>query len=128
VSGDLIITLDPNSETPLYRQIYSQIVEAIASGRLLPGDRLPSLRVLAGILDVNYHTVNEAYEMLRQDGFITLMNRKRYIVSPRKADDEKKKHILEELQESVIKAAALGISYDEIDSMTRRFFNGGDAH
>lgn len=128
MSGDLIITLDPNSETPLYRQIYSQIVEAIASGRLLPGDRLPSLRVLAGILDVNYHTVNEAYEMLRQDGFITLMNRKRYIVSPRKADDEKKKHILEELQESVIKAAALGISYDEIDSMTRRFFNGGDAH
>jgi len=128
VSGDLIITLDPNSETPLYRQIYSQIVEAIASGRLLPGDRLPSLRVLAGVLDINYHTVNEAYEMLRQDGFITLMNRKRYIVSPRKADDEKKKHILEELQESVIKAAALGISYDEIDSMTRKFFNGGDAH
>ncbi len=128
MSGDLIITLDPNSETPLYRQIYSQIVEAIASGRLLPGDRLPSLRVLAGVLDINYHTVNEAYEMLRQDGFITLMNRKRYIVSPRKADDEKKKHILEELQESVIKAAALGISYDEIDSMTRKFFNGGDAH
>ncbi|WP_052295723.1 GntR family transcriptional regulator [Thermoplasma acidophilum] len=126
--GDLIITIDPNSQTPLYRQIYSQIVGAIATGRLLPGDRLPSLRVLAGLLDVNYHTVNEAYEMLRQEGFITLMNRKKYIVSPRKPDDEKRKRVLEDLHESVIKAAALGISYDEIYNMTRKFFNGEDAH
>ncbi|CAC11871.1 conserved hypothetical protein [Thermoplasma acidophilum] len=101
---------------------------AIATGRLLPGDRLPSLRVLAGLLDVNYHTVNEAYEMLRQEGFITLMNRKKYIVSPRKPDDEKRKRVLEDLHESVIKAAALGISYDEIYNMTRKFFNGEDAH
>jgi len=128
VLGDLIITIDPNSQTPLYRQIYSQIVGAIATGRLLPGDRLPSLRVLAGLLDVNYHTVNEAYEMLRQEGFITLMNRKKYIVSPRKPDDEKRKRVLEDLHESVIKAAALGISYDEIYNMTRKFFNGEDAH
>ncbi|MGN0078748.1 MAG: GntR family transcriptional regulator [Coriobacteriales bacterium] len=71
----MILSINIASEEPLYLQIRQQVVEAIAAGELAPGDRLPAVRQLAGELGVNMHTVNKAYAVLRDEGFITMRSR-----------------------------------------------------
>ena len=63
--------LDPQSESPLYRQLYRQIEEQIRSGKLARGSRLPATRELAGSLGLNRTTVSAAYEMLESEGLIS---------------------------------------------------------
>jgi len=72
----MIIRLDQNSAEPLYLQIRAQIIEAIAKGSLVPGDPLPSVRSLAQDLGINLHTVNKAYAVLRDEGYLLLKGRK----------------------------------------------------
>ena len=62
--------IDPRSPTPLYEQIAARVRVAVASGDLLPGDSLPSVRVLARDLRVNPATVSQAYRDLATDGFV----------------------------------------------------------
>jgi len=63
-------TLEPNSGIPLGVQITRQLRLAIVSGRLVPGERLPSARELAAELGVNFHTVRKAYGDLVQAGLL----------------------------------------------------------
>ena len=65
-----LLPLDPQGETPLYRQLFEQIAGQIRSGRLARGDRLPATRELAGLLGLNRGTVSAAYQMLESDGLI----------------------------------------------------------
>ena len=62
--------LDANSQVPLYRQLASYLAHLIETGNLLPGDRLPPTRELAGQLGLNRTTVSAAYESLEQTGLI----------------------------------------------------------
>jgi 2-aminoadipate transaminase len=66
----LRVTISHESATPLYRQLYEQITESIASGELARGDRLPATRELAGQLGLNRATIATAYEMLEGEGLI----------------------------------------------------------
>ncbi|MDR1902558.1 MAG: GntR family transcriptional regulator, partial [Treponema sp.] len=61
VRNPLSFTLDPSSGVPLYRQIIRQIEYAVLSGRMLPGDRLPTIRSLAVKLRINPNTIARAY-------------------------------------------------------------------
>jgi len=63
--------LDPQSESPLYRQLYEQVADQIRTGRLVAGERLPATRELAGQLGLNRTTVSAAYEILETEGLIT---------------------------------------------------------
>ncbi|QSO47635.1 GntR family transcriptional regulator [Alicyclobacillus mengziensis] len=69
------IYLDINSEVPIYQQIRNQVVLGLAEGRLCNNESLPSTRQLAADFGINFHTVNKAYDILRQEGIIKL-NRK----------------------------------------------------
>lgn len=69
------LTLDLDSEVPIYVQIRDRVVEAIADGELTEGSPLPSTRQLAADLGINFHTVNKAYDVLRQQAVIRV-NRK----------------------------------------------------
>lgn len=62
--------IDPSSGTPIYRQVVDQVSQAVASGVLRPGDRLPSVRELALQLTVNPNTIAKAYQELERDGVI----------------------------------------------------------
>lgn len=62
--------LDTQSGTPIYRQLASYLSRLIEIGDLLPGDRLPPTRELAGQLGLNRTTVSAAYEALEQSGLI----------------------------------------------------------
>src|SRR3984957_8464613 len=64
-------TLDPKSGVPIYRQIQDQIRYGIGSGKLLPGEQLPTVRALAVELSVNPNTVIKAYTELERSGVLT---------------------------------------------------------
>ena len=80
----MILSLDMASDIPIYQQIYDGIVLGIASGKLLEGESLPSVRQLAVEIGVNIHTVNKAYNLLRQDGFIQMRRREGAVIYPDK--------------------------------------------
>lgn len=60
--------LDPDSHTPLYRQIAAEVIRAIDEGRLGPGDPLPSVRRLAAAHGISTNTVLQAYRELTRAG------------------------------------------------------------
>ena len=77
----MIVRIDQTSPHPVYLQIRDQIVGAIAHGELLPADRLPSVRTLASDLGINLHTVNKAYAVLRDEGYLLMRGRSGAIVA-----------------------------------------------
>ena len=78
-------SLDPKSGVPIYRQIQDQIRYAIASGRLRPGDQLPTVRALAVDLKVNPNTVIKAYSELERLGILTTEQGSGTFVAPQPA-------------------------------------------
>lgn len=77
----MILRIDQASPNPVYLQIRDQIVAAIARGELLPADRLPSVRALASDLGINLHTVNKAYAVLRDEGYLLMRGRSGAVVA-----------------------------------------------
>lgn len=71
----MLISIEPGSPAPLYKQIHDQIVAGIATGELEPGTSLPSVRSLASDLGINLHTVNKAYAILRDEGYVRMRGR-----------------------------------------------------
>ncbi len=64
------IQLQPDSATPLYRQLFDQIRDKILAGGLVNGSRIPATRELAGLIGLNRTTVSAAYELLEREGLI----------------------------------------------------------
>ncbi|NQW05222.1 MAG: GntR family transcriptional regulator [Acidobacteria bacterium] len=64
------IVVDIDDPTPLFAQLIAQIKSAVLSGRVSPGETLPSIRQLASDLDLNHKTVAKAYRLLERDSVI----------------------------------------------------------
>ena len=77
----MILRIDFDSETPIYVQIKNQVIEGIAKSEIEIGEELPSVRALAEDIGVNMHTVNKAYNMLKDEGYIKIDRRKGAVVS-----------------------------------------------
>ena len=75
--------LNPQSGTPIYRQLLEQGRRLIASGRLAPGTALPSVRELAQEHAVNPMTISKAYALLEQEGLLERNRGKPMTVAPR---------------------------------------------
>ena len=69
-AGKIVFTLNPGDGAPIYRQIIQQIEYAILSGRMRPGDRLPTIRSLAVELKTNPNTIAKAYGELEIRGVL----------------------------------------------------------
>jgi GntR family transcriptional regulator / MocR family aminotransferase len=67
---ELLVTLDRTVGTPLRAQLENGVREAIRTGRLSPGDRLPSSRMLAADLGLSRGVVQECYEQLAAEGYL----------------------------------------------------------
>ena len=90
----MLITVDFNSEEAIYMQLRNQIIMGIATSVIREGDSLPSVRQLADTVGVNMHTVNKAYTVLKQEGFIQLDRRHGAVI----ALDADKLQALEEMR------------------------------
>ena len=77
----------------------------IATDQLKVGDTLPSVRQLADTIGINMHTVNKAYSVLRQEGFLTIDRRRGAVISI----DADKIQALEEMKQNLDVVLACGI-------------------
>jgi GntR family transcriptional regulator/MocR family aminotransferase len=66
----LVIPLDRYSSLPLHQQVYEELRRAILTGRLRPGQKVPSTRALAGSLEVSRTTVTQSYDRLLSEGYL----------------------------------------------------------
>ena len=79
---EIMIEIDFNSDEAIYMQLRNQIIMGIALSAVRDGDTLPSVRKLSEQIGVNMHTVNKAYAVLKQEGFIQLDRRRGAVVNP----------------------------------------------
>ncbi|MDC7291136.1 GntR family transcriptional regulator [Blautia schinkii] len=100
----MVIEIDFNSDEAIYIQLTNQIIMGIATSRLQEGDPLPSVRQLAENIGINMHTVNKAYSLLRQEGFVTIDRRRGAVI----AIDVDKVRALNELKQNMTVALAKG--------------------
>ena len=100
----MVIEIDFNSDEAIYVQLMNQIILGIATSRLREGDPLPWVRQLADTIGINMHTVNKAYALLRQEGFVTIDRRKGAVI----AVDVDKIKALEEMKQNLVVAMARG--------------------
>ena len=111
------IQLDIKSGVPFYRQIIDQVKSAIATGRLEPGNRLPTVRQLAVDLSVNPNTVSRAYTELELTGLVeTHMGTGTFVGQKKVEQDEvERRRILDEIcQEFLSRASSHGFNLDDI--------------
>ncbi|MBD7995114.1 GntR family transcriptional regulator [Arthrobacter sp. Sa2CUA1] len=80
------ISVDLESPVPPYEQIRGQVSALAASGVLSPGDRLPTIRMLAADLGVAPGTVARAYKELEAEGTVTAMRRRGTVIAPPRPD------------------------------------------
>lgn len=113
----MILEVDFNSEEALYMQLYKQIVMGIATSQYREGEALPSVRQLADMIGINMHTVNKAYTVLKQEGFVKVDRRRGAVI----AVDINKIRAMEELQREfrmlLAKAHCNNISKEEIHAL-----------
>jgi len=115
----MLISVDFASPTPIYTQLRDQVVIGIASRALLPGEALPSVRRLAADIGVHAHTVNKAYTMLRDEGFIAIDRRSGCYVSPAipPADTQFQQALREQLLPILASAKCRGMNAESIQSI-----------
>lgn len=113
----IVVRVDFNSDEALYMQLRNQIILGIATSQIQEGDSLPSVRQMADDIGINMHTVNKAYSILKQEGYIKLDRRHGAVI----AVDVDKLNALNvmERQMRVIIAQAMckGITNEEIHAM-----------
>ena len=100
----MIIKIDFNSDEAIYVQLCNQIIMGIATDQLKVGETLPSVRQLADTIGINMHTVNKAYSVLRQEGFLSIDRRRGAVISI----DVDKIRALEEMKENLLPVLAKG--------------------
>jgi len=120
----VILRIDFDSEVPIYVQIKNQVIEGIARGEIEGNEELPSVRALAEDIGVNMHTVNKAYTMLKEEGYIKIDRRKGAIVSLNL--DQSMNRFKEDLDENLYYYMAQcynrGLSKDEIKDYIDKVF------
>lgn len=77
----MFIEIDFNSDEAIYIQLCNQIIIGIATQKIREGETLPSVRQLADNIGINMHTVNKAYTVLKQEGYVKVDRRRGAIIA-----------------------------------------------
>ncbi|WP_461811054.1 GntR family transcriptional regulator [Faecalimonas sp.] len=118
----MLIEIDFNSDEAIYMQLRNRIIIGIATAEIQEGDSLPSVRQLAENIGINMHTVNKAYSVLKQEGFIQLDRRKGAVISL----DVNKMQALEDMKNQLriilAKGRCKNITKDEVHELVEEIF------
>ena len=120
----MLIEIDFQSDEAIYIQLRNQIILGIATSSLQEGEALPSVRQLADDIGVNMHTVNKAYAMLRQEGYLKLDRRRGAVISVQisnKAEEMTK--VNEYMQMIVAQAICKEITKDEMKQLIEEMYD-----
>ena len=130
---EIMIEIDFNSDEAIYMQLRNQIIMGIAElhinslgialSAVRDGDTLPSVRKLSEQIGVNMHTVNKAYAVLKQEGFIQLDRRRGAVI----AVSEDKLQALEDMKQQLRMVLARGycknITREEVHKLVDEIFH-----
>lgn len=119
------IVIQPQGTLAIYEQIVNQLKNAIVTGELKTGEALPSIRGLAGELQVSVITTKRAYEELEQEGLIRSVAGKGFYVCEYNTDFLREKQLMmleKRLGEWIAEARAAGLSCEEIVEMAETLY------
>jgi len=109
-----------NSEIPIYKQIAVQLKDEILSGRLAPGEFLPSIRGLAKDLKISVITTMKAYEELSLEGLVTSVQGKGFVVNPQDTAmirEQRLREVEAHLLEALEAAKTIGMTVEEVKDL-----------
>lgn len=119
----MVIVLQDGSEVPVFKQIRNQIVMGISDGRLQPGEKLPTVRALAEEIGINSMTVNKAYQLLKQEGYIMtdrrngVRVREKFALTPGLSAENEEK-----LYQLISEARISGMSREDFIKVVDKYF------
>lgn len=119
----MLIEIDFSSDEALYIQLRNQIIVGIATSKIREGDTLPSVRQLADNIGINMHTVNKAYTVLKQEGFVKVDRRRGAVI----AIDIDKLRAMDEMKRDfkilLAKGSLKHISREEVHELIDEIYN-----
>ena len=125
----MIIKIDFQSEEALYIQLRNQIILGIATSTIQEGDALPSVRQLAEDIGINMHTVNKAYTVLKQEGYVKVDRRRGAVIALDTDRIQAMEEVRRELKVLLAKSSCKNISREEIHELIDEIYddynNGG---
>ena len=118
----MLIEIDFNSDEAIYMQLRNRIIMGIATAEIQEGDSLPSVRQLAENIGINMHTVNKAYSVLKQEGFIQLDRRKGAVISLDVNKIQAMEDMKDQLRIILAKGRCKNITEDEVHELVEEIF------
>ena len=120
------IEIDFSSDEAIYQQLCNQIIQGIAMSRLAEGEVLPSVRQMADAIGINTHTVNKAYTILKQEGYVKVDRRRGAVI----ALDENKQRAMASIRKSLrltlAEARCRNISREEVMNLVSDIYDSFD--
>ena len=119
----MYIEIDFNSDEALYMQLRNQIILGIAASHFHEGQSLPSVRQLADEIGINMHTVNKAYSVLRQEGFLKVDRRHGAVIALDIDKIRAKEEMKEEMKVIIAKGRCKNISREEMHALMDELYD-----
>jgi len=119
----MVIEIDYNSSEAIYTQLMNQIILGIATSQLQEGDSLPSVRQLADSIGINMHTVNKAYSILRQEGYITIDRRRGAVIMLEVDKQRALAELKQNLRIALARSTCNTISREEVHQLIDEIFD-----
>ena len=109
---------------PIYLQILLYIKRGIVAGTIKDNDELPSRRVLSALLGVNPNTVQKAYRMLEEEGFIqSRSGTKSYMVLDEAKIEATRRQLIEEEARSLVdRFRSMGLEKEEVLALVEKYW------
>lgn len=110
-----MLQLNYRDPRPIYEQVKSEFRRLILSGALARGEKLPSVRELAGSLAINPNTIQRAYRELEQEGCISSVRGKgSFVADVSGAAEARRRELLEQFDQLVQELESLGMTPEEL--------------
>lgn len=118
-----MINIDYRDKRPIYEQIYEKLSVLIVTGILKADEKMPSVRNLAIDLSINPNTIQRAYALLEQNGYIyTVKGRGNYVCEKSSYLADEKRETITEIRNYIEKARNLSIDKAEIENIVLEIY------
>ena len=120
-----MLNLDYRDARPIYEQVKDGLRRLMVTGVIQEGEKLPSVRTMAGSLAINPNTIQRAYEALESEGYVYSVPGKGSFAAPNTGVDEGRKHdLLHTFDQTAGELLFLGVSGEELWARVRALEGG----
>ena len=123
-----MLNLDYRDARPIYEQVKDGLRRLMVTGVIQEGEKLPSVRTMAGTLAINPNTIQRAYEALEAEGYVCSVPGKGSFAAPNTGVDEgRKNELLQTFDQTAGELLFLGVSGQELWARVRAL-EGGESN